>query len=240
MPIYWKPWHSLEDRKSFLQKIIQLTITVLVWLMLFDIFLIYYFWTQPIGIIIWSAFVLLIMRKDIIGIAIWLSEIRKMGNNIDKGLFWEIQVAETLNKLASQNGKFYVFHDVFIWHENIDHIIVYDNRIVIAIETKSYARFPYGLYLKRVNYQIRRQRNFLHEKTWLYIHSLWVFTEAFVEPFKYEKEIAYINIEYLEKKIEKIVQSDVCKNIDATQKIISIQEKYHSKKLGYRELLLTW
>lgn len=175
MPVYWKPWHSLEDRKSFLQKIIQLSIIAFAGVIIIDLFLIYYFWTEPSKIIVWSIFALLIRRKDVTGIIEWLIEIKKMENNIDKGFLWEIKVAESLSKLASQNTKFCVFHDVFMWHENIDHIVVYDNRVIIGIETKSYSRFPYGIYLKKLNYQIRRQRNFYitrHDSTFIHFEFL--------------------------------------------------------------------
>lgn len=241
MTIYWKPWHSLEDRKEFLWKIVKLSCLALGWVIILDAILILYFWAELWKIVIWSLLVLLLRKNDIIWIIKWFIEIRRIENNIDKWLLWENKVAEVLNKLAHTNNKICVFHDVFMWHENIDHIVVYDNKIVIIIETKSYSEFPYGLYLKRLNYQIRRQWNFLHKETWLYIHPIGVFTEAFVEPFKQIWEISYINISYLERKIEKIVQLDWNHdNKNAIQKILITHEKYHSKKLSYLDLLFAW
>jgi hypothetical protein len=190
--------------------------------------------------VVWSIFAMFLMKRDLVWIIEGFREISKLERNIDKWLSWEIKVAKILNEIANKDEKICVFHDIFMWFENIDHLVIYDNRILIVIETKSSSKFPYGLRLINLISQIRRQWNFLHNQTWLYIHPLWVFTEAHVEPFKRVKEIELINISYLERKIKRIIAEDTRSHLnhDAIIKIQEIQKKYINKELSYLTLLV--
>lgn len=241
MPIYWKYWDSLKKRKKFLHGVIIISSVLFSLVIILDIALIIFFNAELWKILLWTSIVLLIQRKDIRGIYCSLGEIRRIEKNIIKWFSWEERVAKILNQLVTDNPKVTVFHDVFLGHENIDHVVIYDDNIVIIVETKAWKQFPYGLKFFGVHHQIQRQWNFLHRKTWLYIHPLCVFTDTFVEKYKHHKETDYINISFLEKKIYHIIEENGYHyNQNAVSKIKSIQENYIPRKYSYFSLFFEW
>ena len=239
MAIYWKPGDSLKKRKYFLKIIILFSWWLFTWVLIFDSILILFFNAEMWKILIWTLIMLLFLRKKLLSIYHWYFEIYKLEKNIEKGYEWELEIARILQAMESNDPKISIFHDVFIGHENIDHIILYDNKLVILIETKALLVFPSGWILWKINRQVKRQWTFLNRETWLFIYPLCVFTNAFVDPFKHESNIEYINKSYLERKIRLLIENNKQNyNSNATFKIKQIQEKYIPKNLSYRTLFV--
>ncbi len=236
MQIYWKYWDSLHLWKDRIEKTRTLIFIVFSLIFTIDFTLIFYFDEKVWKIVFWSLLAAFFMRKEILAIIQWMKEMKNKEIAIMKGYSWEEKVATILNSMAMSNPKITVIHDIFIGHENIDHIFIYDNKFLLLIETKAKIRFPHFLFT--INAQIRRQWNFIYKKTGIYVKPLCVFTEVFVEPHKKQKEIDYININYLESYIKlKIEREKYLPQRNMADEILKIKNAHIDREVSYFSLL---
>ena len=95
--------------------------------------------------------------------------ILKQIHDWDVWIEWEIVVARILEDLAIKDSRYSVIHDVRFDGGNIDHIVVFDNRIVIIVETKASS---YLFDERKVVKQVTWQWDFLKKRLWIkYIKS---------------------------------------------------------------------
>ncbi len=90
-------------------------------------------------------------------------------HNWEVWIAWERETAKILENLAMEDPRYTIIHDVQFDGGNIDHIVIYEDRIVIIIETKASA----SIYNEnKVVYQVTSQWNCLRKRLWIqYIKS---------------------------------------------------------------------
>lgn len=202
--IYGTPWESIQKMNH--KRKIAIWVVIAFFLSLVCIGLMWEFFFQE------NKTYQLICLGLLVGLWLLRKEIKFLQDQVGKlwewiyygeiWLAWELAVANILNTMARNNPDFTVVHDIFIWYENIDHIIIYKDSIPLIIETKAYQKFPSHIRKWHIVHQVERQWKFLQKKfDWVYIKSIVCFTKAFVKPHAKEHNISLINISFLERSI---------------------------------------
>ncbi len=124
---------------------------------------------------------------------------------------WEKVVSEVLNNMANRNPKYTIIHDVQFQWQNIDHIVIYDDRILIIIETKAYNQTSFKSHKNGIIYQVSDQWKYLRQH--LKIEKLYVKSFVCFSRLKNIHEEAYgvnlIGIDSLEDTITWYISDQV-------------------------------
>lgn len=100
-------------------------------------------------------------------------EILREIHNWEIWITWEREVARVLENLAMKDVHYTVIHDVPFQpkntshKQNIDHIVIYDDRVVVIVESKAYSEDSYPVYKNDILWQVKTQYTALKEKLWI-------------------------------------------------------------------------